>query len=177
MRTATQTTTATRLQLLQANLRVATCRLHCDPERVIRKVLDPCMRVKLLKRLEFLGLDEREMIQAQLSLTVDWSEHEHLAIVNSRLRVEGRVIQKGAPELQALLDSFEEVVADKRLRIATVLHLCRREDTAEFRRLLGLRDAPRRQWTGTPAETSFPLRNLREMTISLALADNEMQGT
>lgn len=123
MRTATHTTSATRLQLLETNLRVVARRLHSDPERFIRRILEPCIRGKLLRRLLFLGLDDRETIQAHLSLAVHWSEHERLAAVKGRLHVNGRYIEQGAPDLPPLLEKFEEAVADRGLRVALVLHL------------------------------------------------------
>ena len=95
MRTATHTATATRLQLLEANLRVAVHRLHRNPERVIRRVLEPCIRGKFLRRLVFLGLDDNETIRAQLSLAVDWSEHGHLAAEKNHLHVDGRSMKQG----------------------------------------------------------------------------------
>lgn len=149
---------------------------HRDPERIIRRVLEPCIRGKFLRRLLFLGLDDQETIRAQLSLAVDWSEHEHLAAEKNHLHVDGRSMKQGAPELRGLLESFEDEMANGGLRIALVLHLRPGADAAHLRRLLGLRAAPQRNWAGRPAETSFPLRDLGEMTVTLALADDDRHG-
>lgn len=176
MRTATHTTTATRLQLLEANLRVAVHRLDRDPKRFIRRVLEPCIRGKLLRRLLFQGLDDQETIQAYFSLAVDWSEHERLAAVKGRLHVNGRYIEQGAPDLPPLLEKFEEAVEERGLWVALVLHSRSGADTPELRRSLGLRPAPQRHWASPPAKTSWPLKDLREMTVTLALADDETHG-
>jgi hypothetical protein len=112
------------------------------PERFTRKILGPCVHGKFLRRLAFMGLDNDGAIRAQLVLEVDWLEHGRLAAVQGRLIVDGRSMQQGAPEVQGLLNSFEDAVVNRGLQVTLVLYLRRDQDTAEVWHRLVLRDAP-----------------------------------
>src|SRR4051794_21688984 len=110
MRTATgtKTITTTRTRMLEANVEVAIRRLMDDSDDLVQRIVEIGVRQKLIRSLTFRGLDKQRRCFAALTIEIDWDEHEQQSAMNGRLRVDGKAISRGAPELRSLLTVFED---------------------------------------------------------------------
>jgi hypothetical protein len=170
--TSTNTMTATRLRMLEIYVTVALCRFLDDADDTVRGIVEIGIRQKLIKSLTIGGLDGHGHCRAALTLEVNWDEHERQSSIESRLRLDGKSVREGAPELRTLLTAFEDQVDAQDLRVQVKVQIRPGFDKERVRRLLGLSPMRPCKWTGPRAQTSFPLRQLSEMSVTLELADD-----
>ncbi len=172
MRTCTRTTTCTRTEMLVLLVRVAVHRVADDPERILRRVLEPGIEQRLLRRLTFLALDEEGLCHARLLLSVNWNEHRRLNAVQSQLSLPVQP-EEAAPELREMLASFERAVERDHLRVCVRVGLCPGVDVEHARKILGLAASRSTEWAGTPVSASLSVKKLPELELLLELADEE----
>lgn len=171
--TRTQTKTSTRAELIQVNMEVLAVRLLSKPRGIIDRVIRPGVEQGFIRRLDFWGLDEEGLCHARLSLKVDWAEHNRQVQITSRVRIDGRWVERVAPEVRTLLEGFERAVEQRGLRVRGSISLVEGADRARLQQQLALptwRPAP---WAEAAAQTAFPIKGLTEVNVELNLVDEE----
>lgn len=168
--TRTNTVTETRATLLKASLRIVTMQLIGESPKVL-DAISRGVEERFIRRLDFLAKDEDDYCHARLRLKIDWAAHDKLLGVRTKVRVNGRWLERGAPEVRELLGEFEKVAEERGLRVGGVLGLTSNCDQGRLLRELGLKRSKPIRWVQKPSATSHPVKRLEELEVALSLAE------
>ena len=118
-RTLTKANTYLRLSLLKLQVRLTLIRVAHLSEEELARTVDQAMDDRTLTKVKIYGMDEQNVCQAGLILTVDWEEHQlQLDNGRKRLSIDSRWRNEMAPEIDEAIRMYSDFVEHEGLRIA-----------------------------------------------------------
>jgi hypothetical protein len=167
----TSTLTVTRARLIQAQFEIAVARLMNNSAAVIDVIVRPLLRDQRLERFSFYAVDDRNFCQARFELSIDWVRHRHSVKLSGRVEAKTDWLEGGTPEVEKLLNAFQDTVEARGLRVKGRLSLAEGADPAVTLAELGLTPHDPPQWAGRYAELGFEVRRVNELRVDLRVVD------
>jgi hypothetical protein len=165
--TQSQTMSYSRNRLIQAMFEIAIARLMFDGESLIKTYLHPLLRKKHLRQLFFTALDAEGYCHGRFEVSIDWDKYRESVKVSSRIQGRAEWLERGTPEFEKLLDTFEDLVEKESLTVRVGVSLAAEADAERIRQQLslGLHTPP--PWAGSCIHFGMQLRKANEMSVDL----------
>lgn len=171
--TTANTITFARLELLAMQIDIALRRIGGIPKSFSESILKG-VRLKLLSKVSFYGVDYRGLCFCQLDLAIDWEKH--LFEVNKgrvTVIVDGRWQDSTALEVDAAIELFIKYQEHNRLSTKCRVHYSPGVDHVHADRVLGLVTASPLHWTkGQIVSNSARVQGLPELAVGIKLVDD-----
>lgn len=111
--TRTATKTFTRIQLIKTQVRIALRRTTDVSSEALKRIYDKGIDNRWIKKITVYGMDSKKYCRAQLTLEIDWEEHNlQLARGKATIAIDGRWQNDTAIELDEVISLFNEYVSE-----------------------------------------------------------------
>jgi hypothetical protein len=168
-RTQTKTMTTTRPAAVFWHFEWALVQLLLHGELAFEQYVRPALEQRVLRSIEFFGMDEHDITRAQLRLLADWEEHQRRLAEKNEFTVPLGWRDEVSPQERVVLKKFLEEVDSKFLTVKAAMRLqpgCELEGTPPLRRR-----KPPRLATGR-IMCDEELHHLPEIRLFFALAND-----
>lgn len=170
--TFTATKTFTRMNLLKMQIRIALRNTSDIAYESLNNIVNQGIEKKYLKKINVYGIDEEKYCRAQMSMEIDWDEHNlQMSKGKVTVAVDKKWKDDTAVEVDEVVQLFNDIVEYWSLKTQVHYVYSPNVDTEKVNKELGLSSAENIQWkTATKDETSKKIPKLSELKVGIRLA-------
>ena len=167
--TASSTITFARMALLKMQIRIALRRaseISKESLAAIEKGLDN----RWISEVHIYGLNRSGLCRAQLSLEIDWAEHNlHLSEGRAKVTIDGSWVDNTAVEVDEAVDLFNKYAKQNMLSVKVTISYPSHLDRIYINRQLGFVPAEPIKWAGGVIGNYSKVPELSELKVGVKI--------